>query len=83
MQKNNTSWPISRKQISCWSLFLINIQAWRPATLQKTPTRVVFSSQICEIFKTIYFEKHFVNECFWHNNLVLNHSIPLVSSYTL
>ena len=34
----------------CWSFFLIQLQAWRPAILLKeTPTQV-FSCEFCEIF---------------------------------
>ena len=33
----------------CWGLFLINIQAWRPATLLRR------DSEICDIFKNTYF----------------------------
>ena len=37
----------------CWSLFLIKLQVWRPATLRKeTPTQI-FSCEIWEIFKNI------------------------------
>ena len=35
----------------CWSLFLIKLQAWGPATQ-------VFSIEICKIFKNTYFQKH-------------------------
>ena len=42
----------------CWSLFLIKLQALRPATLIKeTPTQVFFCEH-CEVFKNTYFEKH-------------------------
>ena len=41
-----------------WSLFLIKLQAFWPATLSKwTPTQT-FSCEYCEIFKSTYFEKH-------------------------
>ena len=41
----------------CWSLFSIKFHAFRSATLLKeTPTQV-FSCEICETFKNIYFEK--------------------------
>ena len=41
-----------------WSLFLIKLQAFRPATLLKwTPTQT-FSCEYCEKFKSTYFEKH-------------------------
>ena len=40
------------------NLFLIKLQAFRPATLLKeTPTQVI-SCEHCEIFKNTYFEKH-------------------------
>ena len=38
--------------------FLIKFQAWRPVTLfEKTPTQV-FSREVFENFKNIYFEEH-------------------------
>ena len=38
-----------------WSIILIKLQAWRPATLlKKTPTQV-FSFEICESFKNTLF----------------------------
>ena len=41
-----------------WSLVLIKLQRLRSATLFKgTPTQV-FSGEICEIFKNIYFEEY-------------------------
>ena len=42
---------IFTKKHLCWSLFLIKLQAWRPATLFKTPTQVVFC-EYCEILRT-------------------------------
>ena len=42
----------------CWSLFLIKLQFWGPATLlKKTPTQVL-SCEICKLFKNNYFEEH-------------------------
>ena len=42
----------------CWSLFLIKLQFWGPATLlKKTPTQV-FSCEICKLFKNNCFEEH-------------------------
>ena len=43
----------------CWSIFLIKLQAWSPATglqryLKETPTQVL-SCEICEIFKNTFF----------------------------
>ena len=40
----------------CWSLFLIELQVWRPYWKQ-TPT-LVFSGEICETLKNIYFTEH-------------------------
>ena len=48
-----------------WSLFLLKLQAWRPAQ--------VFSCKICKIFKNTYFEEHLrmtaseisLEEVFW------------------
>ena len=42
----------------CWSLFLMELQAWRPATLLNRDPTLVFSRGICEIFKNIYFKEH-------------------------
>ena len=42
----------------CWSLFLIKLEFWGPATLlKKTPTQV-FSCEIYKLFKNNYFEEH-------------------------
>ena len=42
----------------CWSLFLIKLLFWGPATLlKKTPTQVV-SCKVCKLFKNNYFEEH-------------------------
>ena len=42
----------------CWSLFLIKLQFWGPATLlKKTPTQVL-SCEICKLFKSNNFEEH-------------------------
>ena len=41
-----------------WSVFLIKLKAFRPATLSKwTPTQT-FSCEYCKIFKGTYFEKY-------------------------
>ena len=42
----------------CWYLFLIELQAFRPATLSKKAPTQMFFQEICEIFKNIYFEEH-------------------------
>ena len=39
----------------CWSLFLIKLLVWRPATLLKETTKQVFSYEICWIFKNSFF----------------------------
>ena len=41
-----------------WSLFLIKLQAFRPATVLKSTPTQTFSCEYCEILKSIYFEKH-------------------------
>ena len=41
-----------------WSLFLIKLQAFRPATLLNRGSNTGVSCEICEIFKNIYFEEH-------------------------
>ena len=38
----------------CWSLFLINIQAWRPATLLKRDSNIGVFCEICEIFHNTF-----------------------------
>ena len=38
----------------CWGLFLIKLQALRPATSLKRDSTHVFSSEICEIFKNTF-----------------------------
>ena len=52
----------------CWSLFLINLQTYKPATLlEKTPTQVL-SCECCEIFKNIYIKGHLwttASELYW------------------
>ena len=45
----------------CWSLFLINLQAYKPTTfLQRDSNTAVF-----KIFKNTCFKKTPVNDCFW------------------
>ena len=43
----------------CWSLFLINLQAWKPeAFLSRDANTCIFSSEITGIFESTYFEVH-------------------------
>ena len=42
----------------CWSLFLISLQVFGPATLLKYTPTLMFSYEICKTFKNTYFEKH-------------------------
>ena len=43
----------------CWSLFLIKLRVFRPATLLNSDSNTqIFSCTICEIFKNTYFEEH-------------------------
>ena len=42
----------------CWSLFLIKLQVFRPATLLKRDSDTGISCEICEIFKNVFFEEH-------------------------
>ena len=35
----------------CWSVFLINLQVWRPAALLKRDSSPNFSREYCEVFK--------------------------------
>ena len=49
----------------CWSLFLIQLQAWRPATLLKRDSNIVVcSSQYREFFRTV-FQKNTSGGCYW------------------
>ena len=49
------NFPISQENLR-WSLFLIELQARRPATvLKETPTKVFFC-EYCEHFKNTYFQ---------------------------
>ena len=41
-----------------WSLFLIKLQVFRPATLLKRDYNTVFSCEISEIFKNTFFEEY-------------------------
>ena len=41
----------------CWSLFSIKLQDFRPATLLKRIPTLVFSCEICKIFKNTIFNK--------------------------
>ena len=63
----------------CWSLFLIKLQFWRPATLsKKTPTQVL-SREIYKLFKNNYFEEHLLNAASKHYLKKLEHSCFLVN----
>ena len=42
----------------CWNLFLIKLQALSPVTLLKGTPAHVFSCEICEMFKNIFFIEH-------------------------
>ena len=42
----------------CWILFLIQLQAVRPATVLKRDSGQVFSCEICKIFKDTFFTEH-------------------------
>ena len=42
----------------CWSLFLIKLEFWGPATLLKKTLTQVFSCEIYKLFKNNYFEEH-------------------------
>ena len=67
----------------CWSLFLIKLQVWRPATLSKEALTQVFPCKYCEIFKSTYFQEHlrttasnniivfFVKVHFWSISLII------------
>ena len=42
----------------CWSLYLIRLQAWRPATLLKSDSNAGSSCKYCKIINNTYFEEH-------------------------
>ena len=42
----------------CWSLFLIKLQVWKPATLLKRDSNTAIFLWNLEIFKNTYFEKN-------------------------
>ena len=42
----------------CWSLFLIKLQFWGPATLLKKTLTQVLCYETCKLFKNNYFEEH-------------------------
>ena len=42
----------------CWSLFLIRLQAFRPATLSRKDSNTGVFLWYCEIFKNTYFDEH-------------------------
>ena len=41
-----------------WDIFLLKLQACRPATLLKRDSNTVFSREFCEIFKKTYLGEH-------------------------
>ena len=43
----------------CWRLFLIKLQAFRPATLLKRDSNTGVFQKICKIFKNIFFTEYF------------------------
>ena len=62
---------IHRKTPVSESLFLINLQSFRPATLLKRDSTQVFSCEYCEIFKNTYFEEHPRTSEFWEDSSLL------------
>ena len=42
----------------CWSLFLIKLRGFRPATFLKRDSNTGVYLSICEIFKNTYFEEY-------------------------
>ena len=56
--QNRCSWIKLTGKNLCWSLFLIKLQLWEPATLLKKAPTQVFSCEICKLFKNNYFEEH-------------------------
>ena len=49
--------PRHYKQL-CWSIFLIKLQAWRPAIFKKRLQHRCFCCEYCEIFKNSFFIEH-------------------------
>ena len=56
--QNRCSWIIFTGKNLCWSLFLIKLQLWEPATLLKKAPTQVLSCESCKLFKNNYFEEH-------------------------
>ena len=57
----------------CWSLFLINLKAFRCETLLKEALTQVFSCDYCEIFKVTNVEEHLRTAAFVYSNDLLKH----------
>ena len=52
-----------------WSLFLIQLQAWRPAAvLKETPTKIFFCDY-CENLKNIYFQENLQTTASYYTNI--------------
>ena len=49
------NFAIFKEKHLCWSLFVIKLQAWRPAPLLKRASNKVFSCEYCENFKNGFF----------------------------
>ena len=51
-----------------WIIFLINMQAYKPATLLQGDSNIVVSCEYCEVFKNIYSKRHLwtiASELYW------------------
>ena len=62
----------------CWSLFLIKLQFWGPATLE-TPTQV-FSCEISEVFKNTFIYKTPLVAASYKTEMDLVHGLSWVSA---
>ena len=77
----------------CWSLFLMKLQAWRPATLLKidSNTGVYLWMLYCEILKTPFFIEHlcwlllyFRNQKFlWSKTIALYEKCPITEFFLI
>ena len=64
--QNRCPWKfcnVYRKHL-CWSLFLINMQAWRPVTFLKRDLNMCFPVKFAKFLRTPYLQNTF-GDCFW------------------
>ena len=68
----------------CWSLFLIKLRAFRPATILKRDSNTGVSFEYCEVFKNTYL-KNIWERLLLHllTSMTLTYFMQLISFYTL